>query len=107
MKESKRDILQSYSFINAEIDEINRTIEREQERTKRHVHKLTKRRESLEEQRALIEGRIEGMDNIVFRTILRGKYINGRSIVSIAQKINYSESQTYNLLLQAEEEIDL
>lgn len=107
MKESKRDILQSYLFLGREIEEINRTIERETEQVRRHVHKLTKKKEALEERRANIEGRIDKVDNTVYRTILRGRYLNGQSMVSISQNINYSESRTYNLLIQAEEEVDL
>ena len=104
---ANREILKSYTLLDAEIRELSKSIEKEKAAVDSYIRRLDRSIELLKIQKAQIEDAIDRLPNPLHRTVLRAKYINGESVVSLAQHINYSESRTYDLIKEAEKEFKL
>lgn len=102
MAVTNREILEGLLKYDKEIEELSRAIQKE----KQNVDDLSRRLQKLidtrrkEKDRILI--RISAIENPLYRTVLIGYYVNGRSVVSIRQDINYSASRTYEIIRERE-----
>lgn len=107
MAVTNREILEGLLKYDREIDELSRRIQKE----KQNVDDLSRRLQKLidirrkEKDRILI--RISDIENPLYRTVLIGYYVNGRSVVALRQDINYSVSRTYEIIREAEGRLKL
>lgn len=92
--------------ISKEIEELKRIT-----RKRRDDESLSRRLKSLIElrnrERQYIIEQISLMKSALYRTVLIARYVNDKSVISIAQMIHYSESRTYEILRDRERELKL
>lgn len=107
MAVTNREILEGLLKYDKEIEELSRRIRKE----KQNVDDLSRRLQRLidirrkEKDRILI--RISDIENPLYRTVLIGYYVNGRSVVALSADINYSVSRTYEIIREAEARLKL
>ena len=104
---SNKEILENMQNMDAEIETLSQTILKELTNFISLLRRLLKAMKLRWQEKERVLAAISRLDSSLHRTVLLAFYIEGATVIQIAQRIHYSESKTYELLREAERRLKL
>lgn len=104
---SNKEILENIANMDAEIETLSQTILKELTNFISLLRRLLKAMKLRWQEKERVLAAITRLDSSLHRTVLMAFYIEGATVIQIAQRIHYSESKTYELLREAERRLRL
>jgi len=104
---TNREILENIANLDAEVESLSQVILKELTNFISLLRRLLKAMKMRWQEKERVMTAIARLDSSLHRTVLIAFYIEGASVVRIAQRIHYSETRTYELLREAEELLKL
>lgn len=102
-----REILENIRNMDAEIETLSQTILKELTNFISLLRRLLRLMKLRWQEKERVLAAISRLDSSLHRTVLLAFYIEGATVIQIAQRIHYSESKTYELLREAERRLRL
>ena len=99
---SNKEILENIANMDAEIETLSQTILTELTNFISLLRRLLKAMKLRWQEKERVLAAISRLDSSLHRTVLLAFYIEGATVIQIAQRIHYSESKTSELLREAE-----
>lgn len=104
---SNKEILENIANMDAEIETLSQTILKELTNFISLLRRLLRLMKLRWQEKERVLAAISRLDSSLHRTVLLAFYIEGATVIQIAQRIHYSESKTYELLREAERRLRL
>ena len=104
---SNKEILENMQNMDAEIETLSQTILKELTNFISLLRRLLKAMKLRWQEKERVMAAIARLDSSLYRTVLVAVYIEGASVISVSQRIHYSESRTYEILREAERRLKL
>lgn len=104
---SNKEILENIANMDAEIETLSQTILKELTNFISLLRRLLRLMKLRWQEKERVLAAITRLDSSLHRTVLMAFYIEGATVIQIAQRIHYSESKTYELLREAERRLRL
>lgn len=104
---SNKEILENIANMDAEIETLSQTILKELTNFISLLRRLLRLMKLRWQEKERVLAAITRLDSSLHRTVLLAFYIEGATVIQIAQRIHYSESKTYELLREAERRLRL
>lgn len=102
-----REILENIRNMDAEVESLSRVILKELTNFISLLRRLLRLMKLRWQEKERVLAAISRLDSSLHRTVLLAFYIEGATVIQIAQRIHYSESKTYELLREAERRLKL
>lgn len=102
-----REILENIRNMDAEVESLSRVILKELTNFISLLRRLLRLMKLRWQEKERVLAAISRLDSSLHRTVLTAFYIEGATVIQIAQRIHYSESKTYELLREAERRLRL
>lgn len=102
-----REILENIRNMDAEVESLSQVILKELTNFISLLRRLLRLMKLRWQEKERVLAAITRLDSSLHRTVLMAFYIEGATVIQIAQRIHYSESKTYELLREAERRLKL